>query len=62
MITYRYFTPREVARLHGFLEGFTFAPNTSERQKYQLLGNSLNCLVVSELLLYLFTFPSSSTS
>lgn len=46
----RYFTPREVARLHSFPAQFSFPPNVSLRQKYALLGNSLNVSVVAKLL------------
>ncbi|XP_078366241.1 tRNA (cytosine(38)-C(5))-methyltransferase-like isoform X2 [Oculina patagonica] len=50
----RYFTPREVANLHGFPSEFCFPPSLSVKQQYRLLGNSLNVHVVSELLNCLF--------
>ncbi|KAH3742915.1 C5 cytosine-specific DNA methylase superfamily protein [Pelomyxa schiedti] len=49
----RYFTPSEIARLHCFPDSFRFPPTMQTRKKYQLLGNSLNCLVVANLLHYL---------
>lgn len=58
----RYFTPREVARLHGFPDSFGFPEGTGERQKYQQLGNSLNVLVVARLLRYLLLVGPSTRS
>jgi tRNA (cytosine38-C5)-methyltransferase len=49
----RFFTPREVASLHGFPPEFSFPSDLTTRQMYQLLGNSLNVLVVAELIKYL---------
>lgn len=46
----RYFSPREVARLMSFPEDFKFPQVTSLRQKYRLLGNSINVFVVGELI------------
>ncbi|KAI9588915.1 tRNA (cytosine(38)-C(5))-methyltransferase isoform 1-T1 [Glossina fuscipes fuscipes] len=46
----RYFTPREVARLMGFPETFNFPLEITNRQKYKLLGNSINVQLVSELI------------
>ncbi|XP_047205219.1 tRNA (cytosine(38)-C(5))-methyltransferase isoform X3 [Girardinichthys multiradiatus] len=46
----RYFTPREVANLMGFPESFSFPEDISIIQKYRVLGNSLNVLVVAKLL------------
>ncbi|XP_043645771.1 tRNA (cytosine(38)-C(5))-methyltransferase [Drosophila teissieri] len=46
----RYFTPREVARLMSFPEDFEFPAETTNRQKYRLLGNSINVKVVGELI------------
>lgn len=46
----RYFTPREVARLMSFPESFDFPPATTNRQRYRLLGNSINVKVVGELI------------
>lgn len=46
----RFFTPREVCRLMAFPESFTFPVNLNDRQKYMLLGNSINVKVVSELI------------
>lgn len=51
----RYFTPREVARLMSFPEEFEFPADTTNRQKYRLLGNSINVCVVGELLKLLTT-------
>lgn len=46
----RYFTPFEVAQLMSFPSSFNFPETTTNRQRYRLLGNSINVLVVSELL------------
>ncbi|XP_022060521.2 tRNA (cytosine(38)-C(5))-methyltransferase [Acanthochromis polyacanthus] len=46
----RYFTPREVANLMGFPQSFSFPEQISTIQRYRVLGNSLNVLVVSRLL------------
>ncbi|KNE72464.1 DNA (cytosine-5-)-methyltransferase [Allomyces macrogynus ATCC 38327] len=49
----RYFTPREVANLLCFPADFTFPASTSLKQRYRLLGNSINVLVVSKLMRFL---------
>nr|CAD7407720.1 unnamed protein product [Timema poppensis] len=49
----RYFTDREIARLMGFPEVFTFPQDVSRKQKYRLLGNSVNVHVVALLILLL---------
>ncbi|XP_032869030.1 tRNA (cytosine(38)-C(5))-methyltransferase isoform X1 [Amblyraja radiata] len=46
----RYFTPREVANLHGFPPEFSFPEKISLKQRYRLLGNSLNIHVVAKLI------------
>ena len=46
----RYFTPREIANLMSFPETMQFPGEISTKQYFKLLGNSLNVLVVSELL------------
>lgn len=46
----RFFTPKEVARLMSFPESFSFPEHITDRQKYRLLGNSLNVYVVSKLI------------
>ncbi|XP_044272616.1 tRNA (cytosine(38)-C(5))-methyltransferase [Tribolium madens] len=46
----RFFTPREISRLMSFPEDFTFPKSTSDKQKYMLLGNSINVKVVAELI------------
>lgn len=50
----RFFTPNEVARLMSFPENFSFPNDVTEKQKYRLLGNSLNVFVVKMLLEILF--------
>ena len=49
----RYFSPREIARLHSFPEAFSFPQHVTLRQQYALLGNSVSALVIAELLQYL---------
>uniref|UniRef100_A0AAJ7XJB3 tRNA (Cytosine(38)-C(5))-methyltransferase n=1 Tax=Petromyzon marinus TaxID=7757 RepID=A0AAJ7XJB3_PETMA len=46
----RYFSPGEVARIHGFPDGFSFPEGLSLRKRWQLLGNSVNVRLVAELL------------
>ncbi|ORZ32305.1 S-adenosyl-L-methionine-dependent methyltransferase [Catenaria anguillulae PL171] len=50
----RFFSPTEVARLHSFPESLSFPDNVSAAQWYRLLGNSLNCKLVGELMKKLF--------
>ncbi|KAJ8389046.1 hypothetical protein AAFF_G00124430 [Aldrovandia affinis] len=46
----RYFTPREIANLMGFPADFSFPEKTSIKQRYRVLGNSLNVRVVAKLI------------
>ncbi|NXG15567.1 TRDMT methyltransferase, partial [Grallaria varia] len=46
----RYFTPREIANLHGFPLEFGFPEKVTIKQCYRLLGNSLNVHVVAKLI------------
>ncbi|GAB0094030.1 tRNA (cytosine(38)-C(5))-methyltransferase [Sergentomyia squamirostris] len=46
----RFFTPEEVVHLMGFTGGIRWPHNVTDRQKYKLLGNSLNVTVVRELI------------
>ncbi|XP_052863673.1 tRNA (cytosine(38)-C(5))-methyltransferase [Anopheles cruzii] len=46
----RYFTPQEVARLMSFPEYFCFPDAVTVKQRYRLLGNSVNVHVVGFLL------------
>ncbi|KAL1130765.1 hypothetical protein AAG570_012006 [Ranatra chinensis] len=46
----RYFTPKEVSRLMCFPEDFQFPAGVTEKQKYRLLGNSINVKVVAVLI------------
>eukprot|EP00026_Physarum_polycephalum_P009738 Phypoly_transcript_09872.p1 GENE.Phypoly_transcript_09872~~Phypoly_transcript_09872.p1 ORF type:complete len:334 (+),score=28.13 Phypoly_transcript_09872:67-1068(+) len=55
----RYFTPIEIARMHGFPASFGYPPVLTQRQCYRLIGNSLNVVVVSELIKYLLTDNSA---
>ncbi|XP_036916669.1 tRNA (cytosine(38)-C(5))-methyltransferase isoform X1 [Sturnira hondurensis] len=50
MLKLRYFTPKEVANLHGFPPEFGFPENITVKQCYRLLGNSLNVCVVAKLI------------
>ncbi|PZC71555.1 hypothetical protein B5X24_HaOG212982 [Helicoverpa armigera] len=50
----RYFTPKEVLMLMSFPQSYSFPTNTSLKQCYRLLGNSVNVKVISELLKILF--------
>lgn len=51
----RYFTSREVCRLMCFPEEFVFPEHITCKQKYRLLGNSINVHVVSRLIFLLYT-------
>lgn len=46
----RYFTPREVANLMSFPKDFGFPDSVTKKQRYKLLGNSLNVKVVAYLI------------
>uniref|UniRef100_A0AAG5CVY0 DNA methyltransferase 2 n=1 Tax=Anopheles atroparvus TaxID=41427 RepID=A0AAG5CVY0_ANOAO len=46
----RYFTPKEVAKLMSFPECFSFPESVTQKQRYRVLGNSVNVFVVSVLL------------
>ncbi|XP_036082810.1 tRNA (cytosine(38)-C(5))-methyltransferase isoform X1 [Rousettus aegyptiacus] len=50
MLKLRYFTPKEIANLHGFPPEFGFPENVTMKQRYRLLGNSLNVHVVAKLI------------
>jgi len=59
LLKLRYFTPREIADLMCFPSTFGFPDQTSTRQRYKLLGNSVNVLVVHELIKLLMDANSS---
>ena len=46
----RYFDPYEVAALLGFPPDFRFPPSLTQRQRWALMGNSVNPLAVSQVL------------
>lgn len=59
MLKLRYFTPREIANLHGFPKSFVLpTKEVTVRQQYKLLGNSLSVTVV-EALIRFAVFSSS---
>lgn len=49
-LRFRYFTPKEISRLMCFPENYSFPETISNKQKYMVLGNSINVKVVSELI------------
>ncbi|CAG8538226.1 10925_t:CDS:2 [Acaulospora colombiana] len=49
----RYFTEYEISSIMGFPEEFSFPPEVSLKQRYKVLGNSINVKVVAELIKYL---------
>ncbi|XP_018026277.1 tRNA (cytosine(38)-C(5))-methyltransferase [Hyalella azteca] len=49
----RFFSPSECLRLMCFPSSFSFPASLTTRQQYQLIGNSVNVLVVTVLLKYL---------
>jgi len=46
----RKFTPQELLRLFGFPTTFSFPPGISQDHQYKLVGNSINIVVVTELM------------
>nr|XP_024650638.1 tRNA (cytosine(38)-C(5))-methyltransferase isoform X5 [Macaca nemestrina] len=50
MLKLRYFTPKEIANLLGFPPEFGFPEKITVKQRYRLLGNSLNVHVVAKLI------------
>lgn len=46
----RYFTPSEVAKLMSFSDKFSFPPETTNKQRYRVLGNSINVATVGKLI------------
>ncbi|CDJ51901.1 DNA methyltransferase 2, putative [Eimeria brunetti] len=51
--TVRFFSSRELLRLHGFPESFSFPPSLPFRKRAALVGNSVNVKVVALLLQHL---------
>lgn len=45
----RYFSGKEMARLMGFRDSFSFPPSHTVKQQWKLIGNSLNVRVASRL-------------
>ncbi|XP_040290443.1 tRNA (cytosine(38)-C(5))-methyltransferase isoform X1 [Bufo bufo] len=56
----RYFTPREIANLHGFPASFGFPEKITTKQRYRLLGNSLNVHIVAKLIALMLLSPRRS--
>ncbi|XP_075408564.1 tRNA (cytosine(38)-C(5))-methyltransferase isoform X1 [Tenrec ecaudatus] len=54
LLKLRYFTPKEIANLLGFPPEFGFPENVTVKQRYRLLGNSLNVHIVAKLIKILF--------
>ena len=52
----RRFDPNEIRQLLAFPDSFQFHPETSLRQKYRLLGNSVCVAVVSDILTHLLSW------
>ncbi|KAF2368392.1 S-adenosyl-L-methionine-dependent methyltransferase [Trinorchestia longiramus] len=55
----RHFTSPECLRLMCFPSSFSFPSSLTQRQQYQLIGNSVNVLVVTVLLMYLHHWRKS---
>ena len=58
-LTPRFFSPREIANLHGFPAAFAFPDSVSRKKRYELLGNSLSVQVLARLLTFLFATPAA---
>ncbi|XP_053429154.1 tRNA (cytosine(38)-C(5))-methyltransferase isoform X2 [Nycticebus coucang] len=54
MLKLRYFTPKEIANILGFPPEFGFPEEITVKQRYRLLGNSLNVHVVAKLIKLLY--------
>uniref|UniRef100_H0WUN0 tRNA (cytosine(38)-C(5))-methyltransferase n=1 Tax=Otolemur garnettii TaxID=30611 RepID=H0WUN0_OTOGA len=54
MLKLRYFTPKEIANILGFPPEFGFPEEITVKQRYRLLGNSLNVHVVAKLIKILY--------
>eukprot|EP00116_Pleurobrachia_bachei_P005829 sb/3466091/ len=54
----RFFSPSEIARLHGYPDWFSFPEPLTLKQRYKLLGNGLNVAVVKRVLEYLLSGES----
>jgi tRNA (cytosine38-C5)-methyltransferase len=46
----RYFSGNELGCLFGFSDDFEFPPNTTMKQQWKPVGNSLNVMVASHLI------------
>lgn len=46
----RFFSPSEISRLMSFPKQFSFPDTVNDKQRYKLLGNSINVQVVGELI------------
>ena len=49
----RLFSDSEVLKLHSFPDWFSFPDDVTRKQKYKMLGNGLNVLVVKTLIAHL---------
>lgn len=58
----RLFSPREVASLMCFPPSFHFPPETTLREAYHLLGNSVNVRVISSLMSYMLGSTNAQSS
>ena len=57
----RFFSPREVANLLCFPKSLDFPKETTNRQLYKCLGNSLNCCVSSFIIKVALKLQQSET-
>jgi tRNA (cytosine38-C5)-methyltransferase len=46
----RYFKPKELLNIFGFPKDFEFPENISRKKQYELIGNSVNVIVIRHLL------------
>ncbi|CAG8719051.1 4745_t:CDS:2, partial [Dentiscutata erythropus] len=53
LLRLRYFTEQEISQIMGFPKEFLFPDEITLKQRYRVLGNSININVVSELIKYL---------
>ncbi len=55
----RYFKPKELLNIFGFTKDFEFPANITRRKQYELIGNSVNVIVIKHLLASILSVEES---